>query len=107
MVAIFFCFQKQKYLAKIRKIFHLVLHKGEMIYLKILEHIEGVRQAKGLTRQQMAELMGSGYSKESLDKIFQSKHCPRAETIALMLKVLNQPTFPPEWFRSKKWGEEE
>ena len=36
--------------------------------VKIVEHVEGFRKAKGLSRSQLADMMGGQWSKEKLDK---------------------------------------
>lgn len=74
---------------------------------KILEHIDGFRRAKGLTRAQLADLMGGSWSKETLDKVLSGNSCPRAETLAEIMEALKMPTFPASWFQSKKNGSDD
>lgn len=75
--------------------------------LKIIDVIEGFRKAKGLTRAQVAEKMGDPWDKEKLDKVLSGEFCPRAETIAEIMEALEMPTYPANWFRSKKRGGED
>ena len=72
--------------------------------VKIVEYIEGFRKAKGLSRAQLADQMGEHWSKEKLDKVLSGEACPRAETLAEIMKALGMPTYPPEWYRSKRVG---
>lgn len=67
----------------------------------ILDLIEIQRAAKGLTRKDVARLMGEGWTKEKLDKVFQVRtSIPRAETLARMMEALGMPTYPPELFKT-------
>lgn len=69
--------------------------------MKILDYIDGVRKAKGLTRRQFAEMQGD-ISVEALNKIFGMESEPHCYRLAKMLEVLNLPTFPPDWFEKEK-----
>lgn len=66
-----------------------------------MDLIEIHRQAKGLTRKDLARLMGEGWTKEKVDKIFQTRtSIPRSETLARMMESLGMPTYPPELFKT-------
>ena len=77
---------------------------------RILEVIDGAREARGMTRAVMADKMEteSGYpwDKEKLDKIFGSCSCPRAETLFLMMTVVGMTCWPWKWTRGSKRGVE-
>ena len=75
--------------------------------VKIIEHVEGFRKARGWSRAQLADLMGEPWSKEKLDKELSGDTCPRAETLAEIMEALKMPTYPPSWFRSKRNGDDD
>lgn len=76
--------------------------------VKILDFLEGVRKSKGITRKQLADVLGGSYTKEKVDKIFEDgAGCPRAETIAEIMEAMGLPTYPSEWFRSKRNGNDD
>lgn len=64
---------------------------------KVNDVVEKIREGKGWSREELAEKMGRGMTKESLDKHFQNDSSDSWK-IARMCEILGLPTMPSDWF---------